>query len=171
MQKRTPSIQDFLSYFEEVTPPLVITEDTISNIKDVTRPLPNEMIIEFIQRWDESIDELTEITPCFSLPPTSEYTAIVYWKASLLKYEYIMVTLDSSHTMIAKKTLCGTLIEGDIIKKSVAKIDEDLIIHIQAGAQYADSDYSPDLSQSYSIEILESGDMLFHIDESNRNNE
>ncbi len=165
MQIKTPTFDEFLQYFEEITPPIVISEETIVNIKDIAKPLPQVMIDQFITRWEGEIDEFTEITPCFSLPETQEYKAIVYWKASLLRYEYIILTLDKSNTLISKKTMCGTIVEGNLIKKSVAKIDEDLIIYIQAGASYNDQDFDPAASQSFTIEILESGDMLFHVDE------
>lgn len=167
MQIKKPTFEDFLTFFEEVDPPIVITEETIDNIKDVTKPLPQEMINEIVTRWEPNLDEYSEIIPCFALPFTEEYKALVYWKAGLLRYEYIIVTIDKSNTLIAKKTICGTIIEDNIIKKSVAKIDEDSIIFIQAGATYEDQDFLPEQSQSFSIEILESGDMLFHIDESN----
>ena len=173
MTNKKLKFDDFLKYFEEITPPILITEETIKNIKDVTKPLPIEMASEFITRWEGDIDEFTEIIPCFALPPQEEYKALVYWKASLLRYEYIIVTLDKTNTLIARKTMCGTIVEGDIIKKSVAQIDQDLIIHIQAGASFETNEYEPGQSQAFSIEIMPSGDMLFHIDENNQeiNNE
>lgn len=167
MKKRKPTFDDFLTYFEEITPPVLITEETIENIKSVVKPLPAELINEFIARWEGEIDEFTEIIPCFALPQQDEFKALVYWKAGLLRYEYIIATLDKSNTLISKKTICGTVVEGDIIKKSVAQIDHDLIIHIQAGASFEEQDYDPDQSQTFSIEIMPSGDMLFHIDENN----
>lgn len=165
MNKKLPEFSDFLKYFEEIQPPVIITEETIDNIKDVTKPLPIEMIDEFITRWEGEIDEFTEIIPCFSLPPEEEFKSLIYWKAGLLRYEYIIVTLDKTDTLISKKTICGTIVEGEIIKKSVAKIDEDLIIHIQAGASYDVHNYDPNQSQAFTIEIMPSGDMLFHIDD------
>lgn len=169
MQKnKTPKIEDFYTFFEEIAPPIIITEETIDKLKEYTKPLPVVMMDEFITRWEGELDEYTEIVPCFALPQAQEYKALVYWKASLLRYEYIIITLDKSDTLIERKTICGTVVDGDIIKKSVAKIDEDLIIYIQAGASYSDSDFNPESSQSYNIEILESGEMLFHIDEQNQ---
>lgn len=165
MQNKVPKFNDFLQLFEEITPPIIISEETIDNIKDITKPMPQIMVDEFITRWEGELDEFTEITPCFALPETSEYRAIVYWKASLLRYEYIILTFDKTDTLISKKTICGTIVDGEIIKKSVAKIDEDLIIYIQAGATYENNDFDPDSSQSFTIEIMESGDMLFHVDD------
>ena len=146
MSNKTPTIDDFLSFFEEVELPILLSEDTIHHIKDVTKPLPQVLIDEYITRWEPTLDEFTEIIPCFSLPRQQQYRGIIYWKASLLRYEYIIVNLDQSDTMI----------------------DEDLIIHIQAGAAYDSTNYDPDSSQSFSMEILDSGDILFQIDELNQ---
>jgi hypothetical protein len=167
MKKSQPTFNDFLTYFEEIIPPILITDETIENIKGVVKPLHPDLINEFIVRWEGEIDEFTEIIPCFALPQQDEYRALVYWKASLLRYEYIIATLDKSNTLISKKTICGTVVEGEIIKKSVAQIDHDLIIHIQAGASFEEHDYDPEQSQAFSIEIMPSGEMLFHVDENN----
>ena len=165
MTKKTDvNFSDFLHLFEEVKPPILIAEETIDHIKNIVKPIPQSMIDNFILRWEEQIDEYTEFIPCFALPATKEYRAIIYWKASILKYEYILITTDPQGTMIGRKPICGTMIENDIVKKSVAKIDEDLIIHIQAGAAYDTQEYDVSHGQSFSIEIMESGDLLFNID-------
>ena len=167
MAIKKPVFSDLLSYFEEVKPPLIINEETIEHIKDMVKPIPQFLIDRFVSGWEAELDEYTEIVPCFSLTISDECRAIVYWKASLMKYEYVLLTFDKKDALVARKVICGTIVDGDIIKKSVAKIDEDLIVHIQAGATYIDQEFDGLNSQSFDMEILESGDILFHVDDAN----
>ena len=72
-----------------------------------------------------------------------------------------MVTLNEQHAVISRKPICGTIVEGDIIKKSVARIDEESIIHIAAGAHHADSEFLAQQSQPFAMEIMANGEIAF----------
>lgn len=143
--------------------PVTLTDESVDVINASNDPLPASLTAAFIQVWEggEEADEFTEYMPCFRFKPNKDIMAMVYWKASLMRYEFILVTLDEKHRLISRKPICGTLIEGDIIKKSVARIDEEFIIHIAAGAHHADVEYMAQQSQSFAMEIIANGEIAF----------
>ena len=141
--------ETFLSYFPEIDPPVTLTDESIDHISLTNDPLPDPLIYEFIKKWDTAEDdEFTEYVPCFKWK-LEKIHCIIYWKAGLLKYEYFLVTTDLKGEMIAKKSLCGTIVEGEIIKKSVARIEDENIINIVAGANFSTTEYSGEQSQSF----------------------
>jgi len=169
MSKSNPNISDLLLFFPAVDLPVTVSEESIVVIDKMNEVLPKHLIEHFIIPWEvgQMIDEYTEFVPCFQLPDSSEdYIAMVYWKGGLLKYEYLLVTIDKkTGKLITRRSIAGTIAEGDKIKKSVAMIDEDLIIHIMAGAGEAEQDYNPENSQAFSMEIMSTGDVIFSLGE------
>jgi len=162
---KEPTLSHLLEYFPEVELPVTISEDSITTFDSVNEVLPKSLIEHYIIKWEASqdIDEYTEFVPCFRLPDSSEdYHAIVYWKGGLLRYEYLLVTIDKrKETIITRKSIAGIISEDDKIKQSVAQIDEDLIIHIMAGVNNANDDYNPENSQAFNMEIMSTGDIIF----------
>jgi hypothetical protein len=156
-------IDSFLSFFPEVAPPITLTDESIDHISANNDALPFPLIDLFLLKWEGvEIDEFTEYVPCFKFPKIGNITCLVYWKAALLRYDFNMVTIDEKGNLIALKPLCGTIVEDDIIKKSVASIDEDFIIHIVAGAHKTNnSDYDGSYSQSFSMEVMANGEIVF----------
>lgn len=167
MSKAKPTVADLLVYFPEVELPVTISEDTINIFDSMNEVLPKELIEQYIIKWEvgQPIDEYTEFVPCFQLPDRSEdYTAFVYWKGGLLKYEYLLVTLDKKNErLITRKSIAGTIADDGKIKKSVAMIDEDLIIHIMAGESMEEEEYNPENSQAFTMEIMSTGDVIFSL--------
>lgn len=161
--QRKASFKDLLSFFPELELPTSFSEEHIIIFSKENKPLPPEIIEGFISKWETKDSEYTEFIPCGMIESNNDYTALVYWKGDLLKYEYIIVTLDPRGNLITKKTIASTIAEGSVIKKSVAYIDEDLIIHIVAGANEADTDYDADQSKAFSMEILPTGDIIFSL--------
>lgn len=153
----------FLSYFPEIQPPITLTEDSIDHINATNDPLPFHLIKLFIDNWETNEDiELTEYVPCLKFPKINKFNTIIYWKASLMRYDFILATLDDLGKLIQRKTLCGTIIEDNMIKKSVANIDEDYIIHIVVGAHKTNEiDYDASYSQAFTMEIMANGEIVF----------
>jgi hypothetical protein len=144
----------------------VLSEDTIEGIKLEAQPISELLLQSIMSNFESEIDEFSEFIPCFRLPDTDQYIGLIYWKASLLKYEYVLVTLNSkSYQMISRKVICGTIVSGEILKKSAAYIDEERIIHISAGAIIAGNTYDPANSQAFYMEIMEDGTIIFHNEE------
>jgi hypothetical protein len=155
--------ESFLSYFPEITPPITLTEDSIDHINATNDALPYHLLNSFINNWEGEEDlALTEYIPCLKLPKNGKFNTIIYWKASLLRYDFIMATIDDIGNLIQRKNLCGTLVEDNVIKKSVANIDEDYIIHIVAGAHKTNEmDYDASYSQSFTMEVMANGEIVF----------
>jgi len=164
-----PSLKDFKAFgtfFPEIELPITITEDSAIEFSKYNKPLAQALIESVIIPVEgDNIDEYTEFTPCFQLPPTDDYLAFVYWKGQLLVYEFILVTYDKKGNLISRKVISGTRVENDKVIQSVCNIDEDLIIHIIVGGQTKNSQYEAQSSQAMSMEILSSGDIIFSLQE------
>lgn len=166
MQDKTKpiAVSDLLQFFPAVELPVVFTDETLNVFSQENPPIPNAIIQTVIEDWEGELDEFTEIVPCVLVDSNEDYHAMVYWKGGLLKYEYILVTIDAKQdtpTLISRKIIGSTVTENEIIKKSVASIDPDFIIHIIAGAGSAHGEYSADQSQAFTMEIQTTGDILF----------
>jgi hypothetical protein len=71
------------------------------------------------------------------------------------------VTLNKLGDVISRKSIASTIVHGQTIKKSIASIDPDYIITIIAGHSEGGEDYDAEQSQSYSMEILPTGEIIF----------
>ncbi len=158
-------LEDLLGFFPEVELPIDITEDLVMTAETVNKVLPASIIEKYIVAWEkeEEFDEFTEFVPILKINETEEFHAIVYWKGGLMRYEYILVTLDKLGNLISRKPIGSTLSDGVTVKKSVSRIDEDLIIHIMAGENMANGKYDPSNSQAFNMEIMHTGDIIFSL--------
>lgn len=157
-------LQTILHYFPETTLPIVVSEDYLADYEAQSDPFPESFIHTFIAEWEGEIDDYTEFIPCFRLPPEEKFRSIVYWRGGLLKYEFILVTLDPNGEKISKKIIANTIVDGPLIKKSVAGIEPDLIINIIAGQTLDGEDFEAGNSQAFTMEILPSGEIIFMLD-------
>lgn len=158
-------LEDLLNFFPEVELPIEVTEDLVTTADSVNKVLPAAVIEKFIVPWErsEEFDEYTEFVPILRIRDAEEFHALIYWKGGLMKYEYVLVTLDKQGNFITRKPIASTLSDGKTVKKSVAKIDEDMIIHIMAGENEVNGKYDPSRSQAFNMEILYSGDIIFSL--------
>lgn len=157
-------IDKILHYFPETTLPVMVSEDYISEYENNNDPFPQVFIDEVLLEWEKETDEFTEYIPCFRIPKQEKFHAVVYWKGALLKYDFILVTLDLNGELIDKKSISSTMVVDNIIKKSVASIEEDLIINIIAGQSLDGSDYDANLSRTFAMEILPNGEIIFNME-------
>jgi hypothetical protein len=164
----------FFNYFPEIELPVTLSEDYSGVFTRHNKPLPVELIDTFIlqQKFyfaeDQEIpatDELVEYVPCFRLPDQEQFYAVVYWKADLLKYEYIIHTFDKKGLSIASQVVASTSSDGRSIRQVVATIDPDLEIYIMGGDTTDVHDYDPEKSQAFSLEITPNGQFVHHFEE------
>lgn len=160
-------LERILHYFPETTLPVLISEDHLSEYESESEPFPQSFIEEVLHQWEKDADEFTEFIPCFRLPKEEKFHSVIYWKATLLKYDFVLVTLDKNGDLINKKSIASTIVNDNIIKKSVASIEPDLIINIIAGQTMDGEEYDANMSKSFSMEILPSGEIIFAFDEMN----
>lgn len=158
-------LEDLLSFFPEVELPIEITDDLVLAADSINKVLPAPIIEKYLVKWEggEQFDEFTEFVPILRIREAEEFHALVYWKGGLMKYEYILVTLDKHGDFITRRPIASTMSDGNTVKKSVSKIDEDMIIHIMAGENGVNEKYDPSKSQAFNMEILHSGDIIFSL--------
>lgn len=160
------TLTDLLRFFPEVELPITLSEDMAHSFSSTNKPLPQAILYEFMTVWEGELDEFTEYVPCLKISVDSDtYHALVYWKAALLSYEFILVTIDTKGNLIDRRPIASTLSDTNTIKQSVAHIDEDLIISIMAGVNIADEQYDPAHSQPFTMEIMTDGKIIFSADE------
>ncbi len=165
MNKNQLNFGHLLDFFPEVDLPVVLTDENLVIFSKENKVLPLPIVDEFLAKHDHSeIDEFTEYIPCFKIPNTDQFYAIVYWKAQLLNYEYHLVTFDQKGNFITGKVIAGMISNGNTLIKTVATIDEDWIIHIVTGEDNAgSSNYDPESSKAYTMEIVSTGDIIFSL--------
>jgi hypothetical protein len=162
-------LEQILHYFPSSQLPLLLSDDHIQEFEIAADPFPQSFIEEFIMLWENDTDtEITEYIPCASLPSQEHFTPIIYWKAGLLRYDFIMITLDKYGETISRKIIASTIVDDLVIKKSIASIEPDYIINIVAGHSKDGEEYDANLSKSYSMEVLPTGEIIFSMDSLNK---
>jgi len=154
--------QDFLFKFPEVELPVTLSEETASIFSKENDPMSSAMAHQFINVFENrDMDDMTEYVPCFKIPRTDAFHAVVYWKAELMNYQFVLITYDKSGNFIDSRTLAGTTSNGDIILKSVATVEEDWNIYIVSGAQTQVVDiYDAGTSTTTDLELLPDGQIV-----------
>lgn len=152
---------DFLAKFPPVPLPVTLGEDTHHVFSTENEPLPDAMIVQFIHPAEQTVadDEFTEYVPCFALKDTEYFFALVWWKATLLNYEYVLATFTPKGELIDRRVIAQTtVLNTGKIRRSVATIDEDWVIFIAEGeSSDAGDHFDPTTSKTYDIEIMADG--------------
>ncbi len=156
---------DFISFLEQfplLEPPIILGEDSHHAFSKANLPIPAALISHYLIPIDgEDPDENTEFIACFRLDGLKDIHAIVYWKASLLNYNYVLVTFDKAGNMLEKRVIAGTFYDGEKLTQSVATIDEDWMISIASGQSSSrTSGFSATESTAYQLEILPDGTIV-----------
>ena len=157
-------LDKILHYFPETELPIIVSEDYLSDYETNADPFPQVFIDEVLFEWEKDADEFTEFIPCFRLPKEEKFNTVVYWKGALLRYDFIMVTLDKNGELINKKSIASTIVNDNVIKKSVASIEPDLIINIIAGQTLDGEEYDASMSKAFAMEVLPTGEIIFALD-------
>ncbi len=154
---------DYLEFYPEIAPPVTLTDDSQIAFSKHNKPFKPLMIDKFLTLSEkDAIDEFTEFVPCFRIPNTGDFYAVIYWKAALMNYQYILVTYDKKGGLVDKAIIAGTTSHnGEDLVRSVASIDEDWIVTIVSGASIqAKDEINPTLSKAFTLEILEGGKII-----------
>lgn len=153
---------DFLERFPEIELPITLSEDLHLTFSEKNQPFNPLMIEQYILAIEsEEPDELTEFIPCFRIPETHDFYAVVYWKAGLMNYQYIMATFDKGGNLVDKRVLGGTYSDGNIITRSIATIDLDWMIYVVSGqTDSQDNAYDAGTSKAFDLELLPDGQIV-----------
>jgi hypothetical protein len=150
--------QHFLEKFPEIKLPVTFTDESAIEFSKNNDPIPAQMIHQFI---DDQEDGFTEYIACVRIPKTLDFHAIVYWKAALMNYQYVLATYDKKGKLIDKSVIAGTYSDGKSLTRSVATIDEDWMIYIVSGQTAADApSYDASTSNAFDLELLATGEII-----------
>jgi hypothetical protein len=157
----TVNFKNYKERFPLVELPITLSEDSHHDFSTENDPLQTEMIKEYITRYEavEIDDELTEYMACFQVPlDKKEFIALVYWKAALLTYDYVLATYNpKTGDMIDKKAIAGTKVVDNGVKRIAAIIKEDLSVFVAEGVAEDGKEYDADASKVRRFQILDSG--------------
>ncbi|GAB4256004.1 MAG: hypothetical protein Kow0027_22980 [Saprospiraceae bacterium] len=144
--------KQFISIFPEVKLPVNIKEESVHALSQENKALPERLVNEFILPYEEDVDELTEFVPCFRIAGIKDFHALVYWKATVMNYQYVLATFTKSGLLIDRAVIAGTFSDGKVITRSFARLDDDWTITIVSG-QLEGSEENYDASSSRTIEM------------------
>lgn len=164
----TVSFEQFLKYFPEIDLPIILTEEAAHAFSSQNEPFHPQSIRQFIAPFHlDELDDMTEFVPCFKIPDTHGFHAIIYWKAGLMNYEYILMTFTEKGDIIDRRVIAGTFSDGQLLTTSVATIEEDWIIHVVTGQSASDKlhTYAASDSKAFNLELLPDGTITTIIDE------
>lgn len=154
--------EEFLELFPLAPLPITLTEEMAHEFSKENEVMPGLVIEQYMLPLEGEIDEWTEFVPCFRFPDTKDFHAIVYWKAGLLQYHFVLVTLNLQGGVIDKRVLAGTQVAGEIVTQSVATIDQDWIVTVVTGQARSGKDtlYDATTSKAFSLEVMPNGTII-----------
>jgi hypothetical protein len=148
---------NYLGRFPEIELPVTLRDDSNHDF-EANPPLQDEMIDQYITRYEAvEMDDFTEYMACFQLPKSEKFQAIVYWKAGLMNYDFVIATYGKDGNMIDKKAIAGIKVVGQDITRSIATINDDLSINIAEGIEINGGDFNADTTKARRFQILDNG--------------
>lgn len=153
----------FLQFFPPLELPFSLLPD-ISQIQTDTKPLPGVLLDAYIFPFEgDEVDEYTEYIPYGRIRDTREYVAVVYWKAGLMQYEFILATYSPEGDPISHAIVGGIRQDDAGMLHSVAVVHEDFSITIaEALATDASSpEARPIDSQTYRMNLDATGTIQY----------
>jgi hypothetical protein len=148
---------NYLGRFPEIELPVTLRDDSNHDF-EANPPLQDEMIEQYITRYEAvEMDDFTEYMACFQLPKSEKFQALVYWKAGLMNYDFVVATYGKDGNMIDKKAIAGIKVVGQDITRSIATINDDLSINIAEGMESNNGDFNADTTKARRFQILDNG--------------
>lgn len=142
--------------------PITLGEDTHHIFGAENEPLSDALIQQFILPHEQAeMDEFTEYVPCFGIDDTEKFIALVWWRAELMNYEYVLATFTPQGQLISRQVIAGTQVHEGKVRRAVAMINEEYEITIAEGDS-ADGDqlFDPTSSKTRFMEIMVSGEIV-----------
>ncbi len=155
------TFNQFVNIFPEESLPISITEESASVFSVENEPLPHKAVEDFLLKFEPDVDDMTEFVPGFRIAGLENIHAILYWKAGLLNYQYVLATFDKSGKLIDRQVIAGTVSDGISIVRTVAQISEDMTIYMVSGmAEGSENEYDAEKSTAKELELLPDGRMI-----------
>ncbi len=159
---KKPDFDSFIAVFPELELPITLTDESHMHFSASNKPLPQAHVHEFIFKIEQSdFDEFTEFVPCFRIPKTYDFHAIIYWRAGLMDYEYTLATFTKKGQLIDKRVIAGTKVHDGLLVRSVATIEEDWLIYVVIGStDVEEKETNASNSRSFNMELLATGEII-----------
>jgi len=160
---------EFIEYFPLLTPPVSLLPD-FRHISSSGIPLPGIMIEAYIFPFEgDEVDEYTEYVPYGRLEGTRDFHALIYWKAGLVQYEFVLATYSPDGKPLSHAIIGGLRSDEDGFLHSVAVINDDMRVTIAEGIT-ADENESLDVSNTntYQMTIREDGSITYDLNEESK---
>ena len=160
--QRVLKFPDFIAKFPPVNMPVTLGEDTHHVFSTENEPLSDAMIAQFIHPTEPVVsdDEFTEYVPCFAIDDTEQFIALVWWKAELLNYEYILATFNIKGELISREVIGYTRVGEGKVHRAVVTINEEYELIIAEGTSDERDLFDPTTSKTRHLEILATGEIV-----------
>lgn len=160
---------EFIEFFPLLDLPFSLLPD-IGQIPSSSLPLPGVMIDAYILPFEgDEVDEYTEYIPYGRIEGTKDFHALIYWKAGLLKYEFILATYGLDGHLISHAIVAGLRSDDEGILHSVAIINKDLSITIAEGlTPEEENSLDFDNTSTYQMAILPDGYISYEMNEEDK---
>jgi len=157
---------EFIEFFPLLRPPFSLLPD-LEQIPADPVPLPEVLLDAYILPFEgDEVDEYTEYIPYGKIEGTKDYHAMIYWKAGVLKYEFILATYGLDGQPTSHAIIGGIRYEEEGTIHSVAIVNEDLRITIAEGlAEEGTKEILPEETQSYFMAIKPTGQIIYEMNE------
>ena len=161
-KKQVPSFSSFLKLFPEIDLPVTLNAEDFVTYSGKNLPLSPALIDAYIDnKMDEEENEFVEYVPCFRIKDTFEMYALVFYKADLMNYEYILSTYTKKGALVDRKIIAGLRSNGIVLTNAIANIDPEWIIYIVEGmAKSEDKIYNASESKKHYMELLANGQII-----------
>lgn len=121
--------------------PLVLSGELQKQLTSLADPLPMP-VVQDLMPWEASPDEMTEILVVARFEQEESFQALLFWKAELLTYSFILATYDHKGEVIDHEKIAGTEYDKQSVKESVAIIEDDWMIFAAEGSDQINGDLS-----------------------------
>ena len=160
---------EFIEFFPLLELPLSLLPD-ISQIPSVPVPLPAVLIDAYILPFEgDEADEYTEYVPYGRISGTKDFLAVIYWKAGVMQYEFVLATYNKEGNPLSHAIIGGLSSDEEGLLHSVAVIDQDMRINIAEGLSL-NEDELLDLNKTntYQMAILPDGTISYDMNEEDK---
>lgn len=165
--KRVPvaHFTEFIDFFPLLELPFNLLPD-LEEIPSSGLPLPGVLQETFILPIEGGeVDEFTEYIPYGRIMGIKDFHALIYWKAGLMQYEFVLVTYTLEGSPISHAIIGGMRTEDSGILHSVAVVHPDLTITIAEGVALQNETTGLDETNTYQMSIQPSGQINYGINE------
>jgi hypothetical protein len=165
----TARFTEFIEFFPLLELPFSLLPD-ISQIPSASLPLPGVMLDAYILPFEgDEVDEFTEYIPYGRIAGIKDFHALIYWKASVMQYEFILATYTLEGDLLNHAIIGGLRSDQEGILHSVAIVNDDLSITIAEGLSI-DEEESLDISKTntYQMAIKPDGFISYELNEEDK---